>query len=102
MEAKETLQILLNHGSQFINTQSELPFGSFLPYLLYNQMWTVESIRLLIRRGAEPGLYVEPWGACLPLAIHGSYEENSKGLRDALILLITNGADVYAKDSFGH
>lgn len=61
----------------------------------------MESIRLLIRRGAEPGLYVQPWGECLPLAIYGSDNESAEGLRDALILLIINGADVYAKDRVG-
>ena len=101
MEIKETLQILLDHGSEFINTDCEIPFSSFLTYLLRFDKWTVESIRLLIRRGAEPGLYVQPWGGCLPLAIYGSHMESPKGLRDALILLITNGADVYAKDRSG-
>ncbi len=101
MEVKETLQILLDHGNEFINTQCELPFSSFLPHLLKSRMWTVESIRLLIRRGADPGLYVQSWGGCLPLAIYGSSEESPKGLRDALILLITNGADFYAKNRFG-
>lgn len=62
----------------------------------------MESIWLLIRRGAEPGLYVQPWGGCLPLAIRGSEMESPEGLRDALILLINNGTDVYAKDSHGH
>ena len=61
----------------------------------------MESIWLLIRRGAEPGLYEQPWGGCLPLAIRGSEMESPEGLRDALILLITNGADVYAKDRCG-
>ena len=101
MEVKETLQILLDHGIEFINTDCEIPFSSFLTYLLRFDQWTVESIRLLIRRGAEPGLYVQPWGGCLPLAIYGSYMECLEGLRDALILLIKNGADVYAKDRFG-
>ncbi|KAK0509564.1 hypothetical protein JMJ35_007958 [Cladonia borealis] len=90
----ETLQILLDHGSEFINTNSERPFASFLPDLLCYQKWTVESIRLLIRRGADPR-------DCLPLAITGSYMESPEGLRDALILLIINGADVYAKDVSG-
>ena len=102
MDVKETLQILLDHGSEFINTGYELPFNSFLPELLESQRWTVESIRLLIRRGAEPGLYVPPWDSCLHLAILGSGYESPEGLRDALILLIVNGADVYAKDRSGH
>ena len=101
MEVKETLQILLDHGREFINTDCEIPFGSFLPHLLDSRRWTVESIRLLIRRGADPGQYVQPWGGCLPLAIYGSQMESPEGLRDALNLLITNGADVYAKDRFG-
>ena len=101
IDVKETLQILLDHGSEFINAGYELPFQSFLPYLLVWKGWTVESIRLLIRRGAEPGLCVQPWGECLPLAICGSLKESPEGLRDALILLITNGADVYAKNKFG-
>ena len=62
----------------------------------------MESIRLLIRRGAEPGLDLQHWGGCLPLAIYGSEMESLEGLRDALILLITNGADVYAKESHGY
>ena len=102
MEVKETLQILLDHGGEFINTDCETPFDSFLPHLLDCQKWTVESIRLLIRRGANPGLDVQPWGSCLPLAIYGSSEESREGIRDALILLINNGADVYAKNKFGH
>ena len=101
MEVKETLQILLDHGNDFINMDCNIPFGSFLPTMLDSKKWTVESIRLLIRRGAEPGRYVQPWGGCLPLAIYGSSEETPEGLRDALILLITNGADVYAKHRSG-
>lgn len=101
MEVKETLQILLDHGSEFINTDCEITFRSFLPRLLDAKFWTVESIRLLISRGADPGLYVQPWGGCLPLAIYGSSMESPEGLRDALILLIMNGADVYARDSDG-
>ena len=101
MEVKETLQIILDHGSEFINTDCTIPFGSFLPTLLHSRRWTLESIRLLIRRGGDPGQYVPPWGGCLPLAIYGSCMESPEGLRDALILLITNGADVYAKDRFG-
>ena len=61
----------------------------------------MESIRLLIRRGADPKQCVQPWGGCLPLAIYGSDMESPEGLRDALILLIMNGADVYARDSDG-
>ena len=61
----------------------------------------MESIRLLVRRGADPGQYVPRWGDCLPLAIYGSEMESLEGVRDALILLITNGADVYVKDGFG-
>lgn len=61
----------------------------------------MESIRLLISRGADPGQYVLHWDGCLPLAIRGSAMESPKGLRDALILLIMNGADVYARNSDG-
>ena len=61
----------------------------------------MESLRLLIRRGADPGIYVPLWGGCLSLAIYGSMVESSEGLRDAMILLIENGADVYARDSDG-
>ena len=102
MDVKETLRILLDHGSEFINTNCETPFESFLPKLLSWKRWTVESIRLLIRRGADPRQYVPIEGGCLPLAIYGSCMEGPEGLRDALIVLITNGADVYAKNSFGH
>ena len=98
---KETLQIVLDHGSEFINTDYEIPFHSYLPKLLHSQRWTVESIRLLIRRGADPGQCVQPWGGCLPLAIYGSIMEDLEGLKDALILLIMNGADVYARNSSG-
>ena len=98
---KETLQTLFDHGSEFINAGNKIPFSSFLIDLLCSYTWTVESIRLLIRRGAEPGLYVQRWGGCLTLAIHGSEMESLEGLRDALILLITNGADVYARDNVG-
>ena len=103
MEVKETLQTLLDHGSAFINTDCEIPFHLFLPYLLDYPNWTVESLRLLIRirRGVDPGLYVPAWGGCLPLAIYGSILESPEGLRDALILLIMSGADVYARDSDG-
>ena len=101
MEVKETVRTLLDHGSEFINTDCEMPFRSFLAYLLRSKRWTLESVRLLIRKGAEPGAYVQPWGGCLPLAIYGSRMETVEGLRDALILLIENGADVYARDSDG-
>ena len=101
MEVKETLQTLLDHGSEFINTDCEIPFHSFLPHILHRKRWTLESIRLLIRRGADPGQYVPRWGGCLPLAIYGSELESPKVLRDALILLIMNGADVYARNSDG-
>ena len=101
MEVKETLRTLLDHGSEFINTNSEIPFHSFLLRLLRSKKWTLESIRLLIRRGVDPGQYVPPWGGCLPLAIYGSRMEGLEELRDALILLIMNGADVYARNSYG-
>ena len=99
MEVKETVRTLLDHGSDFINTDCEMPLSSFLPYLLRSKRWTLESVRLLIRRGADPGIYVPPWGCCLPLAIYGSSMESLEGLRDTLILLIMNGADVHARDS---
>lgn len=101
MKVQETLQILLDHGSEFINTDYKRPFHEFLLNLLNSRKWTVESIRLLIRRGADPGLSVQPWDGCLPLAIYGSDMESPEGVRDALILLITNGADVYAGNGFG-
>ena len=101
MDVKETLQVLFDYGSEFINTDYEIPFHSYLPKLLDSQRWTVESIRLLIRRGADPGQCVQPWGGCLPLAIYGSEMESPEGLRDALILLIMNGADVYARNRVG-
>ena len=101
IEIKETLQTLFDHGSEFINAGNEIPYSSFLTVLLCSYTWTVDSIRLLIRRGAEPGLYVQRWGGCLTLAIYGSEMESLEGLRDALILLITNGADIYAKDELG-
>ena len=101
MEVKETLRTLLDHGSEFINTNCEIPFHSFLVELLSSGRWSLESIRLLISRGADPGQYVPPLGACLPLAISGSQMESPEGLRDALTLLIMNGADVYARNSRG-
>ena len=101
IEIKETLQTLFDHGSEFINAGNNIPFSSFLIDLLCSYTWTVESIRLLIRRGAEPGLYVQRWGGCLTLAITGSERETLEGLREALILLITNGADIYARDKSG-
>ncbi len=61
----------------------------------------MESISLLVRRGADPALYVPFLDSCLHLAVLGSTMESPEGLRDALILLIINGADVYAKDGYG-
>ena len=101
MEVKETLQTLLDYGSEFINADCEMPFHSLLAELLSSGRWTLESIRLLISRGEYPGQYMPPWGAYLPLAIYGSRMESLEGLRDALILLIINGADVYARDFDG-
>ena len=76
-------------------------FESFLFDVLANRRWTVESIALLLRRGACPGLCHRHWDHYLHLALDGSECEGPEGLKDALILLIKAGADVSAEDEYG-
>ena len=59
------------------------------------------KISLLLDRGADPRYRVQNYGSCLHYAILGSSMESPEGLRDSLILLVKNGADVYSRDTCG-
>ena len=65
--------------------------------LLVSHIWKTESVALLLSRQGKGGLPVQNLKGCLDWAIRGSNYEDSDGLTEALILLIREGADVYAK-----
>ena len=90
----------MDHGGEFLNLHSEGTFESYLYNHLNFRRWTVESIDLLLRRGADPKIHF--YGdSSLHLAIENSSSRSAKDIKDVLVLFIRHGADVYAKDSSG-
>ena len=101
IEMKESLQMLLDYSLLFVQAESTMEADLWLKRLLAECWWTVGMIALLLRRQGTGGLPIQDLNECLHKAIHGSYQADQDGIREALILLIRAGADVYATDSPG-
>ena len=101
IEMKESLQMLLDYSLLFVQAESTMEADLWLKRLLAECWWTVGMIALLLRRQGTGGLPIQDLNECLHKAIHGSYQADQDGIREALILLIRAGADVYAVDSSG-
>ena len=99
--------MLLDYGLHFIEidggkTDELWHTAKFWLYiLLKSRKWQLESVALLLSRQGKGGLPVPNLHGCLDSAIHGSHFEDADGLTEALILLIREGADIYAKDDSG-
>lgn len=101
IEMKESIKMLLDHGLHYVQTASTVKAQLWLKTHLESYIWVVGSIALLLRRQGKNGLPIQQLEGCLHRVILGSYESDEDGLREALIILIRAGADVYAKDRFG-
>lgn len=90
--------MMLDHGSHFIGSDNGISPNLSLSYLLLGRHWALDTITLLLRRQGKGGLPTQNLDGCLHEAILGSCHAEPHDLTEALILLIKNGADVYAKD----
>ena len=93
--------MLLDYGLPFVQADSTIKADLWLSGILRWRRWTVEMIALLLRRQGTGGLPIQDLNGCLHKAIHESHYADQDGLREALILLIRAGADLYAVDSSG-
>ena len=83
----------------FVELGSGTTANFWLCELLESSKWHLESVALLLRRQQKGGLPIQDLDGCLHIAIFGSYYADPDELTEALILLIREGADVYAIDS---
>lgn len=93
--------MLLDYGLPFVQADSTIEADLWLREILEHGRWTVEMIALLLRRQGKGGLPIQNLNGCLHKALCGSYYADPDELKEALILLIRAGADVYARDSSG-
>ena len=94
------MEMLLRDGKEFLLMESQLP----LSLLLYRHMecpwWDEKSVRWFIQSGQNPANRT-PKSSTLHLAIGSSYNVTLGEVKRVLILLISNGADIFAKDDCG-
>ena len=101
IEAKETLKVLLYHCFHFFEIDDGIPAARWLLFILEIHAWYLGSVALLLRRQGNDNLPIQHLGGCLHLAIVGSFNANADELTEALILSVTEGADIHAQDHYG-
>lgn len=94
--------MVLDHGFHFVELDGGLTPDIWLHHHLCLSTWALESIVLLLHRQGKGGLPIQQLHGCLHLAILGSHHAEIDELTDALILLIREGADIYARDRSGY
>ena len=93
--------MVLDYGLHFVERGGSIEAEFFLSRLLSYQHWQLEGLALLLHRQGKGGLPTQDLNDCLHMAILGSYSAYPDELREALILLIREGADVLARDHCG-
>ena len=99
---KETIRLILDHGFHFVELDGGFTPDTWLQEKLMWGGWHLKSIALLLRRQGKGGLPIQHLNGCLHSAILGSQYVDLDEMKAALILLIRGGADVYARDRYGH
>lgn len=97
--------MMLDKGNAFAGIQTVVE--GMTPLLLYctSFFWHIEGFELLLRRGASVRDR-DPGGGtclhcCLKLPASPFYSLRTRQMRDAIVYLIQQGADVFAEDSQG-
>lgn len=78
-----------------------MPAEQWLSFILNDYAWYPETIALFLRRQGKAGLPIQNLYGCLHKAIYGTCFAHQHELRGALVLLVSRGADVYARDDLG-
>lgn len=92
----------MNHGLQFIQTDSCIGPHNLLHELLRSSGWTLESVALILRLQENSKLPAQNLNGCLHYAVCGSGIGYEEGWKNVLVLLIKAGANVYDKDCNGN
>ena len=98
---KETIRLVQYHDLDFVELDDDWTPDTWLQGMLRHRKWHLESIDHLLRRPGKGGLLIQHLDGCLHSAILGSPYADRDETKAALILLIREGADVYARDCQG-